>query len=307
MGSSSWSASAYSSLRSTLSTKSTDEIFTHTKTKSIASTMDPKGLTFREARDSDAHPESLAVIIALDVTGSMGDIPDHMIRENLGKLMNTLVDHKINDAQVLTLAIGDHECDRHPLQVGQFEAGTDELTKDLSSINIEKGGGGNAGESYLLAWLIGARHTSIDCFEKRGIKGILFTIGDEPNLTQIPADYLTNSLGYAQADTLTADELLAEAQKTYHVFHIHVAQGHNGSSTRVMDSWRDKLGQNLIILQDKNDIAEVIASTVAMMHGIDLDTVVASFDAKTAGNVKTALMHISTDVTKTTSTGVITL
>lgn len=307
MGSSSWSSSSYDSLKKDYSTRSTADIFTHTKTKTMSKDMSPLGLTFRESRDSDAHPESLAIIFALDVTGSMDDIPDRMIRENLGKLMETLIAHGIEHAHVMPLAIGDHECDDYPLQVGQFEAGTDELTKCLSEINLEKGGGGNAGESYFLAWLTAARHTSIDCFEKRDIKGILFTVGDEPNLTKIPASRLKELMGYTEATDLTAEELLAEAQRSYHVFHIHVKEGSNGKSEHVMDGWRRTLGQRLIILEDRNDIVELVAATVAMMHGIDLATVTASFDAKTAASVSTALMHVDTSVAKSTNTGVVTL
>ena len=37
--------------------------------------MDPKGLKVRESRDSTEHPDSLGIVFALDVTGSMGEIP----------------------------------------------------------------------------------------------------------------------------------------------------------------------------------------------------------------------------------------
>lgn len=33
--------------------------------------MDPKGVKFREARDNPDHPETVPVVIGLDVTGSM--------------------------------------------------------------------------------------------------------------------------------------------------------------------------------------------------------------------------------------------
>jgi hypothetical protein len=37
--------------------------------------MNPFGVAQRESRDSDAHPQSLAIAVIFDVTGSMGSIP----------------------------------------------------------------------------------------------------------------------------------------------------------------------------------------------------------------------------------------
>ena len=37
----------------------------------VHQTLDPRGLVVRESRDSDEHPDSNAVVISLDVTGSM--------------------------------------------------------------------------------------------------------------------------------------------------------------------------------------------------------------------------------------------
>ncbi|MBX2872290.1 MAG: hypothetical protein KTR30_09320 [Saprospiraceae bacterium] len=293
MGYTNWSRSAYANLKADYSKKSTNAIFKSNTTRKVADDMNPYGLSFRESRDSTAHPNSLAIGVFLDVTGSMRNIPEHLIRHKLGSLMDTLLDHGVEDPQVLFAAIGDHISDRAPLQVGQFESGTDELNHCLSSIYLEGGGGGQTMESYLLAWLVAGRHTSIDCFEKRNKKGFLFTMGDEMSWDEVDADRLKGIMGYPEASPITAKDVLAQAQRMYHVFHIHVNEASYRDDPRVMGYWRDLLGENLLILDDQNAIAEVIASTIAVIQGVKLDKVASSFDSGTAKAVKKALVNVS--------------
>ena len=40
-------------------------------------------MKLRECRDSPTHPDSLGIVFALDVTGSMGKIPDLLARTEL--------------------------------------------------------------------------------------------------------------------------------------------------------------------------------------------------------------------------------
>ncbi len=54
--------------------------------------MNPKGVKFRESRDSAAHPNSLSVVFALDVSGSMGAIPNLLARKHLPSFMKNLMD-----------------------------------------------------------------------------------------------------------------------------------------------------------------------------------------------------------------------
>lgn len=296
MGGGNWSDDAYKHIKSSYKSKSTDDIFVSNKTGTMAKDMSPKDVKFRECRDSAAHPMSFGVMVMLDETGSMGVIPEVLVREKLGTLMESLIKHGINDAQILFGAIGDHYSDRCPLQVGQFESGTDELNKWLSSIYLESNGGGQSRESYSLGWLFGARHTSMDCFEKRGQKGLLFTIGDEGNHPVLEADRLRDLMGYSTSEDITDAAILAEAQRMFHVFHIHVNHG-GGSYNGITDYWKKALGERLIICDDYNNIAELIASTVALIHGIDLETFTKTFDPKTAIGVKNALSKVTKDVT----------
>lgn len=290
MGYSGWSDDAYTNLTSSrgYASKSADEIFA----KNMSSDMTPVNLGIRESRDSDVHPESLPVMVFLDVTGSMGRIPEAIVKNKLGALMNTIIDNGIIHPQVFFGAIGDHHCDTAPLQVGQFESGTEELDKWLTSVYIEGRGGGQNMESYLLAWLVAGRHTSIDSFEKRNQKGFLFTIGDEKNWDSLDADTLKNLLGYPQAEKLTDVQLLEEAQRLYNVYHIHINEASYRDDPNVLGYWRKMLGERLIILDDYNAVCETIATLIAVQHGVDIENVTTKFDARIAGLVTNALATV---------------
>jgi len=79
------------------STHTADQIFA----KAITKEMDPVDITLREARDSDEHPNSVAIILGLDVTGSMGTIPEQLIKTGLPTVMSQIIDSGVPDPQVL--------------------------------------------------------------------------------------------------------------------------------------------------------------------------------------------------------------
>lgn len=245
-------------------TKSRDEIF---ETRGISSEMNPKNVQVRESRDSEEHPNSFPIIIALDVTGSMGHIPHYLVKEGFPHIMEQIFQSGIADPQVLFLGIGDHTCDRAPLQVGQFESSDQLLDKWLTSIYLEGGGGGNEGESYQLAWYFAGNHTSIDSFEKRNKKGVLFTIGDEPVLPNIDKRSLQNIMGQGQFSEYNSMQLFENACKMYNCFHLHIAETMSGSRRHVQDGWKQMLSDNAIIVSDKNEVSKIIAENVANCYG----------------------------------------
>lgn len=305
MGYTSWSDDANQVLSRSYKTKSTNQVFTQNVTQAIANDMSPVGVQIRESRDSDNHPTSLAVAVFLDITGSMGRIPELIIRNSLGNLMNTLVNNGIEHPQVLFGAIGDHYTDKAKLQIGQFESGADELHQWLKSIWIEGNGGGQRMESYLLAWHFAAQHTSIDCFEKRGEKGFLVTIGDEASHGRVEADALKAIFGYGEASDITDREVFAEASRKYHIYHIHVQEGSYANEPGIIGYWRDLLGERLILLDNHEAISETIASLVGVLHGIELDKLTKQFAGSIGSSVHKALVHVTTAVTGTQKSGII--
>lgn len=246
-------------------TKPASEIFSR---RSIDNAMNPHGVMLRESRDSDEHPDTVSIILALDVTGSMGSIPHFLVKEGLPHIMGNIIQRGIKDPQLLFLAVGDHECDSSPLQVGQFESSDELLDKWLTDVYLEGGGGGNAGESYLLAWYFAGFHTSIDCFEKRQQKGFLFTIGDEPTLPEIPADSVKKIMGNGQYQNYPASVLLDKARERYHVYHLHIKETSAGSQKRTQDGWKQLMGDNLILVDRHAEIAKIIPDIVSKITAL---------------------------------------
>lgn len=303
MGYTSYSTDASANMSRSYSKKSTDDIFINNRKRKVDDTMSPHGIIMREARDSDLHPAALAIILGLDMTGSMGHIPESLVKGELRTIMEKLIDHKVVDPAVLFLGIGDSTCDSYPLQVGQFESGAEELYDWLTKLYLERGGGGQNKESYADAWYFAANYTSIDCYEKRKEKGYLFTIGDEYTWG-IDGERMKSLFGLeaAPADK-TPDEMLDEVSKLYNVYHIHVNQTGYKDDPSVIEPWRNLLGERLILVDDYTTIASVIASLIAIQHGVDKDAILGTFDAATAAAVGKSLINIDgkNDLTKTDS------
>jgi hypothetical protein len=231
--------------------KSREEIFSN---NAIDPLMVIKG-KIRESCDSEEHPNSYPIIIGLDVTGSMGQVPENLIKEAFPEIMKTIMEKGVEHAQICFVGIGDHYSDDAPIQVGQFET-SDELTeKWLKAIYIEGGGGGNNGESYQLAWYFAAYHTKIDSFEKRGIKGTLITIGDEPCHASISGKMLKELFGEGESEMLTS-ELLKAVQKKWDVYHINVTDwsSDNYGSPR---KWREVIGDDRLALSESMESKEI--------------------------------------------------
>lgn len=224
--------------------------------------MDSRKVTFRECRDSEAHPVSVPIILALDVTGSMGAVPELFIRDGLPTMMSTLVQGGCPDASLCFVGVGDHECDRYPLQIAQFESGDAELDMWLTRTYLEGGGGGNRGESYPLVWDFAANRVKTDAWDKRKEKGFVFTIGDEPFLPSYPARAFSEIYGEEpkalHGQSSSAEELLRKAEERFNVFHIFLTHG----SRHVNSEWKDLLGQRLLIVKDHSEIPALIAKTV---------------------------------------------
>lgn len=279
MGTTRWSDDHYRD-RANLRARSGKDAFEHDQAIrsgaaacAVHQKMNPRGVKVRESRDSVTHPDSHAVAVLFDVTGSMQGVP-RILQANLPKLMGLLIRKGYLDhPQILIGAIGDATCDTAPLQVGQFESGI-EIEEDLGKLYLEGGGGGHITESYELALYFMARHTAIDCFEKRGKRGYLFVIGDEMPYARIKRKEVAALIGDGMQADLPVEDLVAELERKWDVYSILPNMTSNWDNPDVHRRWVELLGQNALRLEDPAAICELIASTIGVAEGkVDLEQV----------------------------------
>lgn len=295
MGGDRWSTTDWTDYKTTnLDGKSTNQIF---KSRAMHVDLDPKNIKLRESCDSDANPNSSPIIIALDVTGTMGDIAVQMAREGIKTTIEQILDRKpVPDPHLMVMGIGDAKMgDRAPLQVSQFEADT-KIIDQLSQIYLEGGGGGNGTESYNLPWYFAATRTKLDCYEKRGKKGLLFTIGDEDPDMSLRADNIREYLGEGAEYDLKSEDILALAQQKYDIFHVVVEEGSHArrDPNSVVAKWNNLLGEGHVIrLSDYTKLPEVLVSAIQVHAGENADDVSKSWDGSTSMVVSHAVSSLA--------------
>lgn len=301
MGSGRWDARDWDHY-STTTLKSAKTVTDIYRSKTLNKTLDPKGIDIRESRDSSDNPLTRAIIVGLDVTGSMGPVLESMARKGLQALVEGIYDKKpVSDPHVMIMGIGDVTCDSAPLQTTQFEADI-RIAQQLEQLYLERGGGGNDCESYILPWYFANSHTSIDCFEKRGIKGFLFTVGDECPPEDLTAEQIESVLGYKpQFDKITAKDLFEAASEKYEIYHLMVEQGsfYRSNGNKVRKEWSELIGQRAIPLSDHSKMGEVILSILQVNNGETKDSIVNSWDGTTAMVVEKAIKGLTQKETKT--------
>lgn len=198
----------------------------------------------RECVDSEEHPNTIPVVLCADLTGSMGGACVKTA-QSLNKIM-TMLYEKFTDIEFLIMGVGDLECDRAPVQVSQFESDV-RIAEHTDKLYMEHGGGGNGYESYTAAWYFGLRHTKLDCW-KRGKKGIIITMGDEPLNPILYKHNIKSVFGDTPEADVKTEDLYKMATEKFDIYHIAVDDPEDSYSwydTRINSTFSPILGNRL--------------------------------------------------------------
>jgi hypothetical protein len=296
MGSGTYCASnfcSYATSRGYTYDATTDRISGHIYTeRCMNKNLDPRGV-IRECCNSAEHPDTVPVILALDVTGSMGNACDETASA-ISQLMKTLYD-KYKDVEIMIMGVGDFECDAAPLQVSQFESDV-RVAEQLDQVYMEHGGGGNGWESYTAPWWFGLYKTKLDCFDKQGRKGVIITMGDEPLNPDLPKRVLEKYFGKADAEgpgnheyIYETNALYKEASKKFDIFHIAIdddADCYDRYKRDIKRSFQPVLGENFKVSTIdglKDTICSCIDASIRNRDGSSSLIV----EEKVGGDVKT--------------------
>lgn len=186
------------------------------------------------------HP----IVIALDVTGSMGDNAKIMF-DKMPMFWGQLEQKNyLSDPAVSFAAIGDAYCDEAPLQITQFEKGI-KIHDWLKKIWLEGGGGGQTMESYDLAALFYTSRCSVPNIEH----GFFFFIGDESF--------------YPELDGQSTIPIFKNLMSIFDTFFIHQDYG-PPEDGRIIADWRKVMGERLLILREPKSIVDIMLGLVAM-------------------------------------------
>lgn len=226
------------------------------KSRRLEECLNPRKV-LRECCDSTEHPETIPVILALDVTGSMGETAVE-VAKNINAVMTRMY-KEVKDIEFMIMGIGDLACDHAPIQISQFESDI-RIAEQLDKVYFEFGGGGNSYESYTAAWYMGARHCKLDCWN-RGKRGIIITMGDEQLNPYLPKADLIDATGdELQADIETKD-LYEEVIKKFDVYHIDV--DHRWSrDPEITPTWRAYLDEDHYKSVKTNDVTNTIVDII---------------------------------------------
>lgn len=240
------------------------EVFRETR---MFKDFDPSRMKLpREALDSILSPRSRGIILAEDVTGSMGWALLRLIRDKFPDLINMILETVSYNPHIMFMGIGDVAAhDDAPLQVTQFETDL-RILDQLQKIWLEEGGGCNPFESYILAWYFAAKHTYMDCWEKRREKGFIFTFGDEeptPSLTRSEIKRVFGENDSIQQNVITNKDCLKMASEKFNCYHV-ILHRYGNYNEYLMNEWKDLMGGHACFLSDYEALPELVITILKM-------------------------------------------
>lgn len=247
----------------------------------------------REACDSAQSPHSRGMILAEDVTGSMDRYILGLIQKMFPKIIENTYKTVSFNPHIMFMGVGDVAAgDKAPLQVTQFETDL-RILEQLEKIWLEGCGGGNGSESYILPWYFAAKYCKMDCFDKRGEKGFLFTFGDDGPTPQLIPEQLETVFGERKnldKRKLTATDCLEMASEKFYCYHI-ILHG-SAYDKYVVRDWTRLMGGHVCDLSNYECLPELIDTILKMYEGLSKkEAINAIEDHYTREVVSTALRN----------------
>lgn len=233
----------------------------------------------REACDSAQSPHSRGIIYAEDFTGSMGRILLKLIQTQFPKLIEKTYETVSFNPHIMFMGVGDVAVgDEAPLQVTQFETDL-RMLEQLEKLWLEEGGGRNTYESYILPWYFAGKYCKMDCYDKRGEKGFLFTFGDEEPTPSLSASELREVFGDREdldKRKVTATDCLEMASEKFYCYHIILRTGNYDSD--VVRMWKELLGSHACDLSDYECMPDLVCTILKMYEGLSKTEAIAAIE-----------------------------
>ncbi|MBI4147839.1 hypothetical protein HY490_00965, partial [Candidatus Woesearchaeota archaeon] len=214
-----------------------------------SSAYDSSGRSYAATPPKSVSTDSPSpLVIAVDVTGSMGVFPETMFKKL--PLLDLEMKEYLDNPEICFIAVGDAYCDSHPLQVQEFAKGKD-LVDRLNGIHIEGGGGGQIMESYDLATVYGAHNIKMP----KANRPIFIYVGDEGFYDTVDPDQAKRLAHVDLEKRLTSKQAVDDLKKKFSAVYC-VRKLYDGSDADHMSSidktlhaqWTKYLGDDKVVI-----------------------------------------------------------
>lgn len=301
MGYGRWETDTYTSSKALRSSKGIADFAYSDKAKNdtsvpVSPNLDPLRINKKpfkklESRDSVDHPESNAIFVSFDCTGS------NLTRaveaqKKLPNLMD-LLEKYIADPQVLVAANDDYKFEANrSIQISDYES-DNKIDEHIRSVILTGNGGGNFQESYDLILYAAARKTIIDCMEKRKKKGYFFMYADEPIPEKVDKNQVAAIFGDKLGQDIDIEQIIKELKALYNVFIVWPQGGY----LEARDQYVKLFGEECVVtLQSPSLICELMSSMVGMFENRDAGALAA--DLEKIGTSKAQAKEVISTVKK---------
>lgn len=243
----------------------------------------------RECCFAPNFTDALGIVVAIDCTGSMQQVPYHLQKE-LPTMIDVLVEQSITDhPNICFMGFDDYTVTKNAaFQMSQFESGNNELITALNELVIPGAGGFNDSESYHLAFYAAGNHTRLESLERDNVKGIFFLVCDElpfysrkdPNTFGTPSSLITEVFGTSGLQEESMIESMRKTLAMYDVFIIRPRETSNGSNHTITVAWQNIVReaggnvQNVLEIETMDQIIPTMVMSIGQLYGENSDNLV---------------------------------